>query len=162
MLRRTCIIFLFLKQFSTQLVEEAEVFSRCSSSLLAVRLKVVSLELSWMRVLVFLTALAKATLPSRVVTVLDETPQGSSASCSPVWLKGVTLGLAGSDGSRGGGGGGGGGGTARVAGGGSAVQVQGLSPCNLVCLHALIAAALILSGTLGPSWFTVLEAHRNT
>ena len=160
MLRHTRIIFLFLKQFSTQLVEEAEVFSRCSSSLLAVRLKVVSLELSWMRVLVFLTALAKATLPSRVVTVLDETPQGPSVSCSPVWLKGVTLGLAGSGGGRGGGGGGGGG-TARVAGGGSAVQVPGLSPCNLVCLHALVTAALILSGMLGPSWFTVLEAHQN-
>ena len=71
----------------------------------------VSLELSWMRMLTFLT-------------MLDKMPQGPSTSCSPVWLKGVTLGLIGSGGSRGGGSGGGGRGTARVARGGSAVQVQ--------------------------------------
>ena len=61
----------------------------------------------------------------------------------------------------GGGGGGGGGGTARGAGGGTAVQAPGFSPRNLVCLRALVAAALFLAGKLGFSWFAVLEALQN-
>jgi len=42
----------------------------------------------------FLTALAKAALPPRVVAALDEPPQGQ-APRSPVSLEGLTLGLAG-------------------------------------------------------------------
>jgi len=60
---------------------------------------------------------------------------------APVSLEGLALGLAGtSRGSRSG---------AR------------LSPQNLGCLRALVAAAMFLAGTLGPSWFVVLEALQN-
>ncbi len=86
-----------------------------------------------------LTALAKAALPSRVVAALDETPQTPSTR-SPVSLEGLTLGLAGSSGPP---------------------QPPGLSARNLACLRALVAAALFLAGTLGPSWFAVLEALQN-
>jgi hypothetical protein len=37
----------------------------------------------------------------------------------------------------------------------------GLSPHNLACLQALVAAALFLAGTLGSSWFAVLEVLQN-
>ena len=91
----------------------------------------------------FLTALAKAALPPRVVAALDEPQQVSSASRSPVSLEGLTLGLAGG------------------GGGGVAQQQPGLSPRNLACLRALVVAALFLAGTLGSSWFAVLEALQN-
>ena len=87
----------------------------------------------------FLTALAKAALPSRVVAALDDTPPTPSAR-SPVSLEGLTLGLAGGTGPP---------------------QPPGLSTRNLACLRALVAAALFLAGTLGPSWFAVLEALQN-
>ena len=90
----------------------------------------------------FLTALAKAALPPRVVAALDE-PQGQQVPRSPVSLEGLTLGLAGS-------------GAAGGSGSGA-----GLSPRNLACLRALVAAAMFLAGTLGPSWFAVLEALQN-
>ena len=91
----------------------------------------------------FLTALAKAALPPRVVAALDEPQQPSSALRSPVSLEGLTLGLAGG------------------GGGGGAPQPPGLSSRNLACLRALVAAALFLAGTLGSSWFVVLEALQN-
>ena len=91
----------------------------------------------------FLTALAKAALPPRVVAALDEPQQASPALRSPVSLEGLTLGLAGG------------------GGGGGAPQPPGLSPRNLACLRALVAAALFLAGTLGSSWFAVLEALQN-
>ncbi|KAI0304868.1 hypothetical protein BC826DRAFT_965189 [Russula brevipes] len=52
---------------------------------------------------------------------------------------------------------------AQPTGGGGVVQPQlpGLSPCNLECARALVAAALFLVGMLGPSWFAVLEALQN-
>ena len=87
----------------------------------------------------FLTALAKAALPSRVVAALDDPPQTPSTR-SPVSLEGLTLGLAGATGPP---------------------QPPGLSVRNLACLRALVAAALFLAGTLGPSWFVVLEALQN-
>ncbi|KAF8267460.1 hypothetical protein EI94DRAFT_1730637 [Lactarius quietus] len=87
----------------------------------------------------FLTALAKAALPPRVVAALDDTPPTPSAR-SPVSLEGLTLGL---------------------AGGAGPPQPPGLSARNLACLRALVAAALFLAGTLGPSWFAVLEALQN-
>ena len=87
----------------------------------------------------FLTALAKAALPPRVVAALDDTPPTPSAR-SPVSLEGLTLGLAGAAGPH---------------------QPPGLSARNLACLRALVAAALFLAGTLGPSWFAVLEALQN-
>ena len=91
----------------------------------------------------FLTALAKTALPSRVVAALDEPPQASSSVRSPVSLEGFTLGLSGG------------------GGGGAGPHSPGLSPRNLACLRALVAAALFLAGTLGPSWFAVLEALQN-
>jgi hypothetical protein len=91
----------------------------------------------------FLTALAKAALPPRVVAALDEPQPPSSASRSPVSLEGLTLGLAGG------------------GGGGATPQPPGLSPRNLACLRALVAAALFLAGTLGSSWFAVLESLQN-
>ncbi|KAH9049815.1 hypothetical protein EDB83DRAFT_2543167 [Lactarius deliciosus] len=87
----------------------------------------------------FLTALAKAALPPRVVAALDDIPQTPSTR-SPVSLEGLTLGLAGA---------------------GGPPQPPGLSARNLACLRALVAAALFLAGTLGPSWFAVLEALQN-
>jgi hypothetical protein len=89
----------------------------------------------------FLTALAKAALPPRVVAALDEPPQAQQVPRSPVSLEGLTLSLAGSGGGSGGG--------------------AGLSPRNLACLRALVAAAMFLAGTLGSSWFAVLEALQN-
>jgi hypothetical protein len=90
-----------------------------------------------------LTALAKAALPPCVVATLDEPPQAQPATRSPVSLQGLTLGLAGG------------------GGGGAQPQPPGLSPRNLACARALVAAALFLVGTLGPSWFAVLEALQN-
>ncbi|KAI0300723.1 hypothetical protein B0F90DRAFT_1722805 [Multifurca ochricompacta] len=92
----------------------------------------------------FLTALAKAALPPRVVAALDESPQTPTHlhARSPVTLEGLTLGLAGATSS-------------------STPQAPGLSARNLACLRALVAAALFLAGTLGTSWFAVLEALQN-
>ncbi|KAF8500785.1 hypothetical protein F5888DRAFT_1793216 [Russula emetica] len=42
-------------------------------------------------------------------------------------------------------------------GGGAVPRPPGLSPRNLACLRALVADALFLAGTLGSSWFAVLE-----
>ena len=72
----------------------------------------------------FLTVLAKAALPPSVIAVLDEPQQASLRS--PVALEVLTLGLAG-----------GGGGSA-------APQPPGLSPRNLACLRALVAAVHVL------------------
>ena len=72
----------------------------------------------------FLTVLARATLPPPVIAVLDEPQQASLRS--PVALEVLTLGLAG-----------GGGGSA-------APQPPGLSPRNLACLRALVAAVHVL------------------
>ena len=65
---------------------------------------------------VFLTALAKATLPPHVVATLNELQQSSSVLCSPVSLEGLMLSLA------------------EGGGGGTTSQPPGLSPHNLVCL----------------------------
>jgi len=37
----------------------------------------------------------------------------------------------------------------------------GLSPRDFTCLRALVVAAILLAGTLGRSWFAVLEALQN-
>jgi hypothetical protein len=87
----------------------------------------------------FLTALAKAALPPRVVAALDE-PSQTPTPRSPVSFEGLTLGLAGA---------------------GGPPQPPGLSTRNLACLRALVAAAMFLAGTLGPSWFALLEALQN-
>jgi hypothetical protein len=91
----------------------------------------------------FLTALAKAALPPRVVAALDVLQHASSALRSPVSLDGLTFGLAGG------------------GGGGAAPHPPGLSPRNLACLRALLAAALFLDRTPGSSRFAVLAARQN-
>jgi len=76
----------------------------------------------------FLTALAKATFPPRIVAALDEPPQAQKAPpCR--FIEDFTLGLAGSSGGSGS--------------GGSAE----LSARNLACLHELVAAAMFLAGS---------------
>jgi hypothetical protein len=92
----------------------------------------------------FLTALAKAALPQRVVAVLDEPQRASSTLRSPVSLERFTLSLAG--GGRGG-----------------AATGTYCSPRNLTCLQVLFVAALFLflAGMLGSSWLVVLEALQN-
>ena len=91
---------------------------------------------------VFLTALAKAALPSRVVAALNEPPQAQRAPRFPISLEPLMLSLTGSG---------------RDSGRGRGSGV-GLSQRNSACFLALIAAAMFLPGTLGPSWFEVLEA----
>ncbi|KAF8579144.1 hypothetical protein K439DRAFT_1394877 [Ramaria rubella] len=87
----------------------------------------------------FLTSVSKLAVPSRVVSSLDsfqEPPTPKSAVLSV-----ENLGLGG------------------LAGGQS--PQPGLSDRNLACLKALISSALFLAGSLGPSWFDVLEALQN-
>ena len=90
---------------------------------------------------VFLTTLAKAAFPSRVVAALNEPPQAQRAPRFPISLELLMLSLTGS-------------GRDSRRGRGSGV---GPSRCNSACLLALIAAGMFLAGTLGPSWFEVLE-----
>jgi hypothetical protein len=68
-----------------------------------------------------------------------------SALRSPVSLQGLALSLA------------------RGGGGGAASQPEppGLSRRNSACLRTFVAAALFLTGTLGSSWFAVLEMLQN-
>lgn len=44
---------------------------------------------------------------------------------------------------------------------GGAAQPPGLSERNMACLKALVASALFLAGSLGSSWFDILEALQN-
>ena len=84
----------------------------------------------------FLTGLAKFAIPSRVVASLESyiephTPRSGGGSLSE------NLGLT------------------------SPVQPPGLSERNLVCLKVLVASALFLAGSLGESWYGVMEALQN-
>jgi hypothetical protein len=81
----------------------------------------------------FVTAITKAALPPCVVAALDEPPRTQQAPRFPVSLERLTLGLTGS------------GGTAE---GGSGMLT-------------LVAAAMFLAGTLGPTLLEVLEALQN-
>ena len=87
----------------------------------------------------FLTSVSKLAVPSRVVSSLDsfQEPQTPKAAVLSV----ENLGLGG------------------LAGG--QPNQPGLSERNLACLKALISSALFLAGSLGPSWFDVLEALQN-
>jgi hypothetical protein len=93
----------------------------------------------------FLTSLSKLAIPARVVTKLDgwvepATPRGASG-----------MGTAVVDG------------LAALAGhGGSGVQqMPALSERNMACLKVLIYSASYLGGSLGPSWFNILETLQN-
>ena len=87
--------------------------------------------------------LAKATLPPRAVAALDEPRQAQQAPRFPISLERLMLGLTGSG---------------RESGRGGGV---GLSQRNSACLLALVAAAMFVAGTLGPTLFEVLEALQN-
>src|SRR6266581_1950419 len=87
----------------------------------------------------FLT-LAKAAFPPRGAAMLNKPPQVWQSPRSLVSLEMLTLGLA------------------HRSGGSGSGSGAGLSPCNLACLRAFVAAAVFLTGKLGPSWFAVLDA----
>ncbi|EGO23125.1 hypothetical protein SERLADRAFT_439867 [Serpula lacrymans var. lacrymans S7.9] len=84
----------------------------------------------------FFTSLAKFAIPSRVVSSLDtyfepSTPRTASASITE------NLGLTGP------------------------TQPPGLSERNLACLKVLVGSALFLAGSLGESWYGILETLQN-
>ncbi|KAF9222197.1 hypothetical protein BS17DRAFT_195192 [Gyrodon lividus] len=83
----------------------------------------------------FFTSLAKFAIPSRVVASLEsyiEPPTPRSGSSLT-----ENLGLT------------------------TPVQPPGLSERNLVCLKVLVSSALFLAGSLGESWYGILEALQN-
>ncbi|KAI0048499.1 hypothetical protein FA95DRAFT_1517415 [Auriscalpium vulgare] len=84
----------------------------------------------------FLTALAKAAIPARVVSALDSYVEPATPR-TPAFSEG--LGLSGP----------------------APGHAPGLSERNLACLKVLVTSALFLAGSLGESWFDVLEALQN-
>ncbi len=85
----------------------------------------------------FFTSLAKSAIPARVVTSLESYIE-SPTPRTPLNLN-ITenLGLT------------------------SPAQAPGLSERNLACLKVYISSALFLAGSLGESWFNILEALQN-
>jgi hypothetical protein len=109
----------------------------------------------------FLTSLAKFAVPSRVVSSLDtyvysypgsgpgsyphahaygdgQTPRSSNSALSLSENLGIGLGM-----------------------GGGGTQGPGLSERNMACLKVFIGCAMFLAGSLGESWFSVLEVLQN-
>ncbi|KAK2460493.1 hypothetical protein APHAL10511_007499 [Amanita phalloides] len=84
----------------------------------------------------FFTSLAKLAVPSRVVSSLDSytEPQTPRSSTSMV----ENLGLA------------------------APSQSPGLSERNMACLKVFVTSALFLAGSLGESWYQILEALQNS
>ncbi|KAI0700224.1 hypothetical protein C8T65DRAFT_790748 [Cerioporus squamosus] len=87
----------------------------------------------------FFTSLARLAIPTRVVSSIDSyvpaepsTPRTAASAISE------TFGLP-----------------------GGSTQPPGLSERNMACLKVLVASALFLAGSLGPSWFDILEALQN-
>ena len=82
----------------------------------------------------FFTSLAKLAVPSRVVSSLD-----SDAQMPRIMSPSITenLGLA------------------------APSQAPGLSERNMACLKVFVASALSLAGSLGESWYQILEALQN-
>jgi hypothetical protein len=112
----------------------------------------------------FLTSLAKFAVPSRVVSSLDtyvyshsgsmsgpsshaygdvhgQTPRSTSSTLSLSENLGLGLGIGG--------------------GAGAGAQGPGLSERNMACLKVFIGCAMFLAGSLGESWFSVLEVLQN-
>lgn len=83
----------------------------------------------------FFTSLSKFAIPTRVVSSLENWVE-SSTPRTPSTLS-ENLGLSGP------------------------TQPPGLSERNMACLKVLIASALFLAGSLGESWFNILEALQN-
>ncbi|KAI0354523.1 hypothetical protein OH77DRAFT_1548844 [Trametes cingulata] len=89
----------------------------------------------------FFTSLARLAIPTRVVSSLDSyvpvepsTPRTAASAISESF--GVSL-------------------------PGANTQPPGLSERNMACLKVLVASALFLAGSLGESWFDILEALQN-
>lgn len=107
----------------------------------------------------FFTSLAKFAVPSRVVSSLDtyvhgsgsgsyphtygdgygQTPRSTSSTLSLSENLGLGLGI----------------------GAGAGPQGPGLSERNMACLKVFIGCAMFLAGSLGESWFSVLEVLQN-
>lgn len=100
----------------------------------------------------FLTSLAKFAVPSRIVSSLDtyvyshaygdvhgQTPRSTSSTLSLSENLGLGLGI----------------------GAGASTQGPGLSERNMACLKVFIGCAMFLAGSLGESWFSVLEVLQN-
>jgi hypothetical protein len=83
----------------------------------------------------FFTSLAKLAIPARVVSSLDSYVEPATPRTAGVITD--NLGLT------------------------APPQAPGLSERNLACLKAYIASALFLAGSLGESWFDVLETLQN-
>lgn len=93
----------------------------------------------------FFTSIARLAIPTRVVSSLDTyssttghygepmTPRSAASTLSE--NLGITL--------------------------GGATQPPGLSERNMACLKVLVTSALFLAGSLGESWFNILEALQN-
>ncbi|KAI0668157.1 hypothetical protein C8Q78DRAFT_980256 [Trametes maxima] len=89
----------------------------------------------------FFTSLARLAIPTRVVSSIDSyvpaepsTPRTAASAISESF--GVSL-------------------------PGANTQPPGLSERNMACLKVLVASALFLAGSLGESWFDILEALQN-
>ena len=93
----------------------------------------------------FFTSIARLAIPTRVVSSLDTyssstghhpepmTPRSAASTLSE--NLGITL--------------------------GGSTQPPGLSERNMACLKVLVTSALFLAGSLGESWFNILEALQN-
>lgn len=90
----------------------------------------------------FLTSLSKLAIPARVVSSLEtyvEPPPTPRTTTNAIT---ENLGLT-------------------ALSGASAVHAPGLSERNLACLKVLVSSALFLAGSLGASWYNVLETLQN-
>jgi hypothetical protein len=83
----------------------------------------------------FFTSLAKLAVPSRVVSSLDSYTDSQMPRLSPSITE--NLGLA------------------------APSQTPGLSERNMACLKVFVTSALFLAGSLGESWYQILEALQN-
>ncbi|KAH9940033.1 uncharacterized protein BXZ73DRAFT_43028 [Epithele typhae] len=93
----------------------------------------------------FFTSLSRLAIPSRVVSSID-----SYASLEPSTPRSTAHAISDSLG-------------VSIPGlpGNSGTQSPGLSERNMACLKVLVASALFLAGSLGESWFDILEALQN-
>ncbi len=87
----------------------------------------------------FLTSLSKFAIPTRVVSKLDSWVDQATPRTPSVLSVDNLAALAGA----------------------TLPQPPGLSERNVACLRVLISSTLFLAGSLGPSWFNVLEALQN-
>ena len=83
----------------------------------------------------FLTSLAKSAIPARVVSSLEGYIEPSTPRTATSFSEGFGL--------------------------STPALAPGLSERNMACLKALVASAMFLAGSLGESWFDVLEALQN-